>query len=77
MDVVGKKGRTERLYRAGWLWRLEGKNDKALRCFQDALKLEPGHLEAQRGQRMMEKQLDQKSGKSERTLPFARFFKKK
>jgi hypothetical protein len=59
------------------LWRLAGNDDKALRYFKDTLTLEPGHLEAQRGQRMTEKRVGQKTGKPERNLPFARFFKKK
>lgn len=77
VNVDGNKGRTERLYRAGWLWRLAENDDKALRCFREALTLEPGHIEAQRGQRMIEKRLSKNTGKPERTLPFARFFKKK
>lgn len=77
VNVDGKKGRTERVYRMAWLWRLAGNEDKALSYFKDTLTLEPGHLEAQRGQRMMEKRVGEKTGKPERGLPFARFFKKK
>jgi tetratricopeptide (TPR) repeat protein len=76
-EVQGKKYQTERLYRAGWLWRLGDKDEKALRCFQEALRMEPGHLEAKRELRILEKRMAKKDEKPERTVPFARFFKKK
>lgn len=76
-EVQGKKSQTERLYRAGWLWRLGDKEAKAMRCFQDALGMEPGHLEAKRELRILVKRQAEKDEKSDRTVPFARFFKKK
>jgi tetratricopeptide (TPR) repeat protein len=76
-EVEGKKAQAERLYRAGWLWRLGDKNDKALRCLQKALDMEPGHLEVKREMRMLKKRMDENQEKPERTMPFARFFKKK
>jgi tetratricopeptide (TPR) repeat protein len=77
IEVNGKKAQAERLYRAGWLWRLGDKNAKALRCLENALGLEPGHLEVKSELRMLKKRMGENEEKSERTLPFARFFKKK
>jgi hypothetical protein len=39
--------------------------------------MEPGHLEAKRELRILEKRMAKKDEKPERTVPFARFFKKK
>jgi len=77
MQPAGKKNQAERLYRAGWLWKLGGQEKRAMGSFQETLKVEAGHLEAQRELRVLQKRLVAPEEKSETSIPFARFFKKK
>lgn len=77
LDIEGRKDRAERLYRAGCLWRLAGKEKQALRCFMDAVAALPSHAEAQTELRVLQKRQAETAEKVESNIPFARFFKKK
>ena len=77
LEIDGKKERAETLYRAGCLWRLAGKEKRALRCFMDAVAAQPSHSEAQTELRVLQKRQAEISEKTESNIPFARFFKKK
>ena len=80
LDIDGRAANAERLYRAGWLWKLHGNHKESMRCFQAVLKFDPDHTDVNRELRMVEKRqaAEVKSQKAADTkVPFARFFKKR
>jgi len=77
LEPTGKADQAERLYRAGWLWRLAHKDKKALRCFLDTLQVDPNNVEAKREVRILQKRMGEGAEKREKSIPFGRFFKKK
>jgi hypothetical protein len=77
LEPTGKAGQAERLYRAGWLWKLAGKEKRAFLRFRETLEVDPKNLDAQREVRLLQKRLVESAEKSETTIPFGRFFKKK
>ena len=77
LEIDLRKDRAEALYRAGWLWRLAGKEKQALRCFTDAVAKMPSHAEAHTELRVLQKRQSESAEKTESNIPFARFFKKK
>ena len=77
LEPKGKANQAERLYRAGWLWKLAGKEKKAFRCFQETLSVDPNNVDAKREVRLLQKRMGEGSEKRELNIPFGRFFKKK